>query len=400
MARKTKKSPRRFVLFFGAGAAVPFGYPTTEGILPAVRAAIAPGLKPSQRPKWLRDAEKYNPDLSTDLRTGLKHVFPGLRRLGKQDTVSIIDVLSLLDHLIASKQSLSPRFAGDRLLTMRRYLALCMNGVLRGTQKPQIRKNVVNWVLRQVAAGNRVSLVTTNYDTSYDWPLFKAIAPENRQRVLFERVDFGTSVLNPRSVEFNRPARSSVAVLKLHGSLNSLRCEQCGHLYVNPTDRIETLEYWEEVNEFNQCKCLGRLRSILVAPSLVRDVREPHLLSIWNAALNELRLAHEWYFAGYSLPQEDIAIRSLLLRAYHGRRLKKLRVRLALYDPAEIRRRAANPAPPPSGADQLLKEELARKTLQRYRDFLPDKHFVPDEWSYFPTGIEDFAKALAAETAQ
>lgn len=396
MARKNKKSPRRFVLFFGAGAAVPFGYPTTEGILPAVREAISPALKPNERRAWLRMAERHNPDLSKELRAGLKEVFPGLRRLGKDDTVSIIDVLSLLDYLIASKQSLSPKFAGARLLTLRQNLAVCMNGVLRGSEKGHIRNDVVAWIKYQVSEGNRVALVTTNYDTSYDWPLFRAIAPDNISRV-FERVDFGTRVLNPHSAEFDRPRDAAVAVLKLHGSLNALRCEQCGNLYINPKSRIETLEYWTELRNYNQCKCLGRLRSILVAPSLIRDVREPHLLSIWNAALNELRLAHEWNFVGYSLPQEDIAIRSLLLRAFHGRRLERLRVRLALLDPAEIRRRDPDKPPPPTRPELLLKEEAARKTLQRYRDVLPDRHFVPDEESYFPTGVEDFAKTLAAE---
>jgi hypothetical protein len=32
-----------------------------------------------------------------------------------------------------------------------------------------------------------------------------------------------------------------------------------------------------------------------------------------------MRTADEWIIAGYSLPSEDIAIRSILLRAYHGR---------------------------------------------------------------------------------
>jgi hypothetical protein len=57
----------------------------------------------------------------------------------------------------------------------------------------------------------------------------------------------------------------------------------------------------------------------LVAPSLVRDIRDPTLLSVWKSALEFLRESDQWYFIGYSLPSEDIAIRSLLLRALHMR---------------------------------------------------------------------------------
>jgi hypothetical protein len=32
-----------------------------------------------------------------------------------------------------------------------------------------------------------------------------------------------------------------------------------------------------------------------------------------------MRTANNWIIAGYSLPPEDFAIRSILLRAYHGR---------------------------------------------------------------------------------
>jgi hypothetical protein len=61
------------------------------------------------------------------------------------------------------------------------------------------------------------------------------------------------------------------------------------------------------------------VRAVLVAPSMVRSVQEPNLLTIWRSALESLRVADEWILAGYSLPAEDIAIRSILLRAHHGR---------------------------------------------------------------------------------
>ena len=64
-------------------------------------------------------------------------------------------------------------------------------------------------------------------------------------------------------------------------------------------------------------KCTDvRLDLQIVAPSLVRDVRDVSLLSSWRSALAWMRSAARWVIVGYSLPPEDLAIRSLLLRAY------------------------------------------------------------------------------------
>ena len=57
----------------------------------------------------------------------------------------------------------------------------------------------------------------------------------------------------------------------------------------------------------------------LVAPSLIRDVRDPVLLEVWRSAVELLRTATKWVIVGYSFPLEDIAIRSMLLRSYRGR---------------------------------------------------------------------------------
>jgi hypothetical protein len=62
------------------------------------------------------------------------------------------------------------------------------------------------------------------------------------------------------------------------------------------------------------------LQSLLVAPSFVRDIRDPNLLSTWNGAFEALRRAQEWIIVGYSMPPEDVAIRSMFFRAYQSRK--------------------------------------------------------------------------------
>jgi hypothetical protein len=207
-------------------------------------------------------------------------------------------------------------------------------------------------------------------------------------------VDFGTTVLSPGSQEYSRPMGARLAVFKLHGSLNWLRCELCGSLYVNPKQRIISLAYWSKATVWNTCKCNGRLREVLIAPSLVRDIRNPHLLSNWIAALAELREASEWIFIGYSLPQEDTEVRALLLRALHGRNSRKLRFRLALWDRGELRRRGEIEQTAPTDPREILSEQLSANTLQRYRDFLPRRSFSADQDDYFPAGVEQIVTHL------
>jgi hypothetical protein len=111
----------------------------------------------------------------------------------------------------------------------------------------------------------------------------------------------------------------------------------CDNIYVNPVGAISYLSFllgddaerrklnhpWLadlEATGANECHCGYRpLRHVIVAPSYVREVRDPILLEIWRNALEALRSADEWIIVGYSLPPEDVAIRSMFLRAYQGR---------------------------------------------------------------------------------
>ncbi len=139
--------------------------------------------------------------------------------------------------------------------------------------------------------------------------------------------------------------------------------------------RIATLDAWEEKHPkgYNVCWCGARLRSLLVTPSVVRDIRDANLLGIWQAALEDLRRADSWTFIGYSLPSEDIAIRSVLLRAMHSRRKGHvLRVRVI--------QREATPVCLPSD------------TLRRFRVFFPAT--VLRDSDYKTIGVEHFVREL------
>src|SRR5205085_10329013 len=133
---------------------------------------------------------------------------------------------------------------------------------------------------------------------------------ENDHIIPDYKIDFGISWRYPfENVLYPIPGTPVYSIYKLHGSTNWLRCNVCGHIYINTYTDIYMLEEME--GKDSQCHCSpSRLRSHIVAPSLVRDIRDPNLMNIWKHATEALRRADEWIIIGYSLPPEDIAIKS------------------------------------------------------------------------------------------
>lgn len=57
------------------------------------------------------------------------------------------------------------------------------------------------------------------------------------------------------------------------------------------------------------------LRPLLVAPSHLKDYRNPHLSQVWYEAQRVLREADRVIFIGYSLPDDDVEVVYLLKRS-------------------------------------------------------------------------------------
>jgi hypothetical protein len=96
---------------------------------------------------------------------------------------------------------------------------------------------------------------------------------------------------------------------------------------------------------------------------MVRAVHDPNLLSIWQSALEALRTAAQWIIVGYSLPPQDVDIRSMLLRAYQAR-----------------------PEPP---RVRVIERGKNREVEDRYRVLFPDLVFDAG-------GVEGFVRRLPA----
>lgn len=194
------------------------------------------------------------------------------------------------------------------------------------------------------------SVVTLNWDTIPDY-LVKKLGTDD-----CVEIDYGC--YNTR-LEEESPAQPdthktlSLRLLKVHGSLNWLTCTSCGRLFISNLSNGSPPVLLPLKRKCRFC-FETPLESLIITPTLVKNVNATHLNSVWHHALLELQEAKRIVFVGYSLPLADFEFRYLLLRALIGSR--NVSVRVVLYPP-----------------DSLLKEDRQRFQREdvecRYRNF-------------------------------
>lgn len=115
----------------------------------------------------------------------------------------------------------------------------------------------------------------------------------------------------------------NIKLLKLHGSMNWLQCKRCQRLFVTFFEKIAIGEYVNkpvcrecEINFKNELTPDGGafLSSLLIMPTLLKDLNNFQLKLIWQNAGIELSEASTIVFMGYSFPMADFELRQLLAR--------------------------------------------------------------------------------------
>jgi hypothetical protein len=79
--------------------------------------------------------------------------------------------------------------------------------------------------------------------------------------------------------------------------------------------------------------CQSKLQPLLIAPTHLRDYRNPHLAQVWYEAEQVLREASRVVFIGYSLPEDDVEVIYLLRRSMAH--LPTGQITVVEYDPAK-----------------------------------------------------------------
>ena len=305
-----------YAIFLGAGASKSFGFPLTSEVLPRVRSRL--------RAKQLFDGISGDKRQESRLRSLLKCLLPGIDEIEDKNLPLITEILSLVDYSLLSASVSSKALSRNDLEELRRLLERAIVETLEwpytSLDVPPRLRRFADWLYQLASAGESIAIISTNYDISVETELFHKLDLSS----LADKVDFGLEWRNPWRDQLHcRPQNPFYRLFKLHGSLNWLHCPLCDHIYINTKGSIIHNAFKKVRDNQSSCHCgYWPLAPLIVAPSTVRDVRNSNLVEVWRHSLEALRRAEQWIMIGYSFPSEDVAIRSMFLRAYSSRAMR------------------------------------------------------------------------------
>lgn len=302
----------KIVLFLGAGASKVFGYPLTTEIFPMILEGI------ENKMIFKNDSGKNDEEELAHLDYFLRKLFPGLNKVATDKLPQITEILSLLDHLIIHGNTPWFENSNRTVAYYKRLLERAIIDVLTPKDdRPIELKNTCEWIYRN-HKNSYFTIISTNYDLSIELKLFDLI--KDREKIN-KNIDYGFNWRYPSDGNIaSTPENPILSIYKLHGSMNWLKCDLCDYVYINSYGSIYKQAFRKKIDDYNTCHCgHGPLNCLIVTPSTERDVRDSSIVTIWKNALEKLRIADEWIIIGYSLPPEDLNIKSMLIRAFNGR---------------------------------------------------------------------------------
>ena len=313
---------RSRVYVLGAGFSKPAGYPLQNEILSRVKTFISK--------RTLVGSPQYIDALfaqeEEELRNFLSRVFPGIAEPSLEDLFTLLD--QSIDASIGCKG-----FTSLKLQEVRKALATVILFVIHDAATSiesltaeLYRSFAAHLIQRKISDSNQPDrIISINWDTLLEDSIYfwveKALA---KQKV---DVDYccDTSPLvegsgHVPSLQHEARGIKSIKVLKLHGSANWLICPGCGRLFTGLGSRDSV---WELYGGKKKCRCCvdwdkdgkPQLEPFFISPTFVKRFSNPHIQMTWHNAYLELAKASEVVFIGYSLPEADYHVRTLLARS-------------------------------------------------------------------------------------
>jgi hypothetical protein len=292
------------IVFLGAGATKSIGGPMTDEILPAIFKAQVPQTNDvkARVPKLV---EFLKQEFHIDLLFP-KEKYPGLPLL-----------MSLIDIAIDRRELFANSWDVTQLAELREAIEIAIFDVLEDTLRRFPTNNHYTLLDRMFPVPERPAVISTNYDLVADTSMM--FLSRNRGQPGVPNYYCGLA-----NMSVVGPGERFGTLLKLHGSLNWLFCKTCQRLEVGATESTRFLGILNQIakdlaSSFTAdgapCSVCGTpLRPLLVAPSHLKDYRNPHLSQVWYEAQRVLRQADRVIFVGYSLPDDDVEVVYLLKR--------------------------------------------------------------------------------------
>lgn len=209
-----------------------------------------------------------------------------------------------------------------------------------------------------------LTLITTNWDT-----LLEKYLKQSNIRYTFPINDRQLFVNSMPSAD----GRRTVELIKLHGSIDWLKCLGCGSLQICTTEQVSSFLFKDGENQ--SCTRCHRstqeydmlLQPEIITPTMVKSLSSKLYRELWDAAETSLRDATHIIFVGYSLPVADFEFRYLLQKSVP----RSAKIDVVLYhgdDPSQIERAELKALLP----EKRYRDLFPRNTIQFFYDGFGD----------------------------
>jgi hypothetical protein len=245
--------------------------------------------------------------------------------------------MSLLDTALERRQAFHPVWDTSSIGEIREAIELGIFDILEDKLPKAPTNNHYQLLDKVYVSPAQPQVISTNYDLVMDtamMSLSESRLPDGGLPAYYCAI----------SSDFYRNERSHFGtLLKLHGSLNWLYCKTCHRLEIGASDSRRFMKVLSRVvgpsleqsyrTDGSACPtCRSKLRPLLIAPTHLKDYRNPHLAQVWYEAERVLREAGRIVFIGYSLPEDDVEVIYLLKRSIAH--LAPDRITVVEYDPS------------------------------------------------------------------
>ena len=397
---------KRTVYILGAGFSAGARFPTQDRVLELLFQRISYSLHDLLPSDDEREFQNVLHQKIENVSSFVKKAFP-------TSDQALEDIFTLLDQTISSRG----QFLGykqDDLWSIRRawidliasfFHALSARHLESSVQLYQ-RFAVHLLEKRVLSGGNRqsASVISLNWDSLVEDALYKVLTDIGGTGKADVDYCVYTTPLDDSphmpSTKQRAAGLFNVKLLKLHGSINWLRCPNSNLLYtgLGASSNPYQLYLRDRPSPFVEQFCADEtdrrnpplLEPYLITPTYAKVFDQPHIQTTWHNAYVELREAEKIVFIGYSLPEADYHFRTLLRRAIR----RNAEIELILYkndrpleedDTYEIKRET----PQDSGSVARYYRLFGRERLHNRISFEGVESFVE---SMLPE--DDFPKRL------
>jgi NAD-dependent SIR2 family protein deacetylase len=288
--------------------------------------------------KYGRD-EEFEDAISLLLRRFMKDIFGynGLRGYPNLD-----DIFTCIDISTNSGHHLGIGYSSTQLRSIRRFLVYRVFSVLKSSFRDV--KDVSKLIETLNMQKYETDYVVLNWDTVLETYLLK-----QKSNLTVNYCNGGQRW----GTDNHELETDSIKVIKPHGSLNWLYCDNC-RILINDNDESITLKqragflendlkllnditksnFVRELQNKLPCSdCGNEISSHIATFSYRKTFRANSFSSIWNETEKQLSESDRWVFIGYSLPDADYEFKHLLkiaeLKLEHKRK-EKLKIDVVL----------------------------------------------------------------------